>query len=194
MPTGYTAGVGDGTITTLNEFALLCARAFGACVSMRDDPLDAPIPEYFKPSTGYYDGLIDAAKSDLIELTELSDDECETRAAAEYEELLSDHNRYEAERFAENERYRDMIRRVEEWDTKADGIKNFMIDQLRISITDYQSSLPAKMSGSEWRQFKLEKAQRDLDYGTKHRNEEIARTAERNRWIRDLRESLKGDE
>jgi hypothetical protein len=40
MPTGYTAGVADGTITEFREYALLCARAFGACIMLRDEPVE----------------------------------------------------------------------------------------------------------------------------------------------------------
>ena len=45
MPTGYTADIQDGKITTLREYALSCARAFGALIMMRDDPHDAPIAD-----------------------------------------------------------------------------------------------------------------------------------------------------
>ena len=50
MPTGYTAGVQDGTVTDFSEFALQCARNFGALVTMRDDPWSTPIPERFEAS------------------------------------------------------------------------------------------------------------------------------------------------
>lgn len=40
MPTGYTAGILDNKITTFSEFALLCSRAFGATIHMREDDLD----------------------------------------------------------------------------------------------------------------------------------------------------------
>ena len=41
-----------------------CARAFGACIMMRDESVDAPIPEEFKPST-YHIEELEKAKSDL---------------------------------------------------------------------------------------------------------------------------------
>jgi hypothetical protein len=39
MPTGYTAPVQSGEIVELEDFILLCARAFGACVMQRDEPM-----------------------------------------------------------------------------------------------------------------------------------------------------------
>ena len=49
MPTGYTAWIEEGA--TFEEFILGCARAFGACISMRDEPLSKQIPEQFKESS-----------------------------------------------------------------------------------------------------------------------------------------------
>ena len=45
MPIGYTSKLHDGD-QPFNEFIMSCARAFGALVTMRDDPNDAPIPEF----------------------------------------------------------------------------------------------------------------------------------------------------
>lgn len=53
MPTGYTVGIADGKITTFEQYAMTCARAFGALVMMRDDPFDAPIPEEIKVADYY---------------------------------------------------------------------------------------------------------------------------------------------
>ena len=43
MATGYTYPVVEGKITEFSEFALGCARAFGAFMHMRDDNSDAPL-------------------------------------------------------------------------------------------------------------------------------------------------------
>ena len=37
MPTGYTAYIEDGNITTGKEFLKLCLREFGIAVDMRDE-------------------------------------------------------------------------------------------------------------------------------------------------------------
>ena len=42
MPTGYTAIIEDDPNCTFEQYLMRCARAFGATVTMRDDPLDKP--------------------------------------------------------------------------------------------------------------------------------------------------------
>jgi hypothetical protein len=49
MPTGYTDCVRSGEVTEFADFAMKCARAFGACIEMRDEPSGTPIPEAFEP-------------------------------------------------------------------------------------------------------------------------------------------------
>ena len=61
MPTGYTADVADGKITEFTEYALQCARAFGACIMLRDDPVSSEIPE-FEPSDYSAKELAEAEK------------------------------------------------------------------------------------------------------------------------------------
>ena len=72
MPTGYTAAIKDGI--SFNEYALSCARAFGALIMMRDEPADAPIPDEFKPSD-YHFKKIEEAKAELARLRAMSPDE-----------------------------------------------------------------------------------------------------------------------
>lgn len=52
----------DNENFTFPEFAMRCARNFGALIMMRDEPLDAPIPEKFEPS-GYYKKEYEKAKA-----------------------------------------------------------------------------------------------------------------------------------
>ena len=40
MPSGYTENIYYGKEVAFKDFALGCARAFGACVMQRDDPAD----------------------------------------------------------------------------------------------------------------------------------------------------------
>lgn len=73
MPSAYTAPVQDGKITEFKDFAILCARAFGACIDMRDDPLDKPIPEAFSPVTKHYDEALATATNKLAALRAMTD-------------------------------------------------------------------------------------------------------------------------
>ncbi len=61
MPTGYTAGILDGKITTFQQFAKQCMRAFGATIHMRDDDMDAEITP--RTPSDYYSKEIEKAKN-----------------------------------------------------------------------------------------------------------------------------------
>jgi len=73
MPTGYTAKLMESG-QTFQDFVMQCARAFGACVMMRDDPMDAPIPERFEPSD-YNVKRLAEAKAELVKLQAMTNDE-----------------------------------------------------------------------------------------------------------------------
>ena len=66
MATGYTHSIKNDI--TFEQFALLCARAFGACIEMRDDPTDKPIPKKFKVDS-YHAKELKEAKTKLKTLT-----------------------------------------------------------------------------------------------------------------------------
>jgi hypothetical protein len=46
MPTGYTAAIGEGI--EFDKFVMQCARAMGACVMMRDEPIGPKLREDMK--------------------------------------------------------------------------------------------------------------------------------------------------
>lgn len=197
MPPGYTHAVQDGKITTLRDYALCCARAFGALIEMRDDPSDAPIPEVLEPRTNFYDEMLIQARTKLDFLAVLPDDQCEIQAKAAFEKELADHTKYESDRYQEKLRYEKMLEKVSKWQVTDDlrSLKDFMAEQLRTSIghdcsTSYSPKGPIRLTGQDWRRRELEKASRDLAYGTEHRNGEIQRTNERNQWLSQLRGAL----
>ena len=50
MPTGYTTDIYNGKDVTFKDFALKCARAFGACIHQREDNID-DLPKLKKHDT-----------------------------------------------------------------------------------------------------------------------------------------------
>ena len=87
MPTGYTLDLYDVKDITFEEFALRCARAFGALISMRDEPIDAPIPERFEPSD-YHLKELEKAKKRLKEVKKWNEETAEQEAVRAYQEAL----------------------------------------------------------------------------------------------------------
>lgn len=190
MPTGYTEAVGNGKITTLKQFAMQCARGMGACISMRDEPWDAPIPECFEPHISYHEGRLSAARTLLLELDGLSPVECAARAAADYQEKAKSYEEYKRKRDDENGRYERMLDEVRAWHTEAEGIREFMMDQLQISIMPMSSLPPHELTADEWLRDARLAAMRDITYHEKAIADEVHRTAGRNIWLAALRRSL----
>lgn len=197
MPTGYTHRVQTGEVSTLHDFALSCARAFGALISMREDSADAVIPETLQPDTKYYDEQMACARASLSELPGLGAAECDRRAAAEFEAALASHVDGNARRSAEERRYREMLDKVERWAVPDDltGLRDFMLNQLRESIrfdcgTSYRPEPPTRKTAEAWRAEQMAEASRALAYSQTERQKEIDRVAGRNDWLRQLRTAL----
>jgi hypothetical protein len=197
MPTGYTAAVADGGITEFRDFALDCARAFGACVTLRDEPHDAPIPDEFQPSTDYHDKAIRQAKHELELVLAMSDEECEEAARVEYVAAVETHRERGQELEDRRLRYKRMLEKAEAWKSPSDdhdGLKDFMVSQLRKSIDfdcTHHGKFPERETGAEWRSRKLAKANRDIEYHEDERQKEIDRVSSRNNWLKQLRQSLR---
>lgn len=197
MPTGYTHDVQSGEITEFRDFALSCARAFGALVTMRDAPDSAPIPDNLEPNTKYHDDEIARNEAILAEITGLSDAKCDARARKQFDKELKCHNERQQERRQHKMRYETMLKKVNKWSAPADHmkLKEFMKQQLTESInydcSDYYDSTPVRLTGEEWRREQLENAASSLEYHRDEREKEIKRTDANNKWLRQLRDSLK---
>jgi hypothetical protein len=196
MPTGYTADVQSGKVTEFNEFAIRCARAFGALIMMRDDPQDAPIPEKFEPSD-YHANALTKLNAERFALVAMSDEAADKAAATEYEKAVASRAESIARRAADKERYETMLAKVRAWTPpSADHVnmKEFMEKQLTESIDfdcrGYSYPEPVKLTGESWRAERLASVKRDIEYHTEKDAEEIKRANERTEWVRLLRESL----
>jgi hypothetical protein len=196
MPTGFTASVADGTVTDLETFALTLARGMGALVMMRDEPWDTPIPDAFEPSDYYTKRLVELkAERERVEGLFGAQLEAEVQKLTDeyYEAEAKSRQRHEEQK----QRYLDMIAKVEAWQGAPEGIKSFGLSQLRDSLNfdcrepfEYYGVLPDP-DPENWKQQKLEDIEKDILYHAKNHAEEVERTESRNRWIKQLKESLK---
>jgi hypothetical protein len=194
MPTGYTADVCDGKQTEFKDFAMTCARAFGALIVMRDDPMDAEIPQEFAPNTYSADRMAEA-QAILERLRGLTPDQMEAEATAAYEAEVASHAKDEAEEAATDARLDAMIEKVKAWTPPtADHVemKSFMLEQLRISKRGtYRSPVPVKLSGRDWLEAQMAKAERDVGYHAAEQAKENERAKSRTAWVNALRASLR---
>lgn len=196
MPTGYTAAIQEGC--TFNEFLLSCAKAFGACIDMRDEPHDKPIPDAFEPSS-YHLEQQQSEVTELAGLRMLTDEEANKRAEKAYLEEVDFINAQIAKSQEILKKYRVMLVKVGAWNPPSpdhEGLAKFMVEQIQSSIefddmTDwYQKKQSVKLSGFVWKEKKCAELVESIARHAKEYAEECDRIAERNKWVRQLRESL----
>lgn len=197
MPTAYTSPVQTGEISELAPFALRCARAWAATVSMRDDPLSSPIPEQFEPRTDYYDTALAAAKSKLASLEQLTPDGWAREYRAAHKAAMLRDDEREERRLAERGRYQDMIAKVRAWEPHDGAFKSFMLEQLALSIDNDCSPTPPRWrEATDWPGVdawcaKMRKGlSEDIQRYQDEIDKEVQRTKERNAWIAGLRAAL----
>lgn len=193
MPTGYTAGIADGI--TFNEYALLCARAFGATVTMRDEPMDSEIPEAFSPSS-YYTERLTEITAELEKIRAMSEADAKKEAKKDFDAQVN--ARMESIRRSADLRskYEAMLREVKAYSPPSPDhveFKNFMRSQIEESMKwdcAVCGDAPTLESGRVWKSRKIQRLLDDIEYHERMQQEEISRTADRNRWVKQLRASL----
>ena len=198
MPTGYTAGIESGKITTGKEFLMLCARAFGACMEMRDEPLTVPIPKEFGVSP-YYQYMVAETCEKIAKLKMMPQ-----------EEILSEiekEEREEAERYLRNrkvnqeqeDRYSKIVYEVKKWNPPSPEhaeLKEFALNQIKISRntcdTDkwVESRIRPKKTPEEWLATKIADLEEDLIFYDAKWKEEVDRVKRNNEWLAKLWGSL----
>lgn len=194
MPTGYTAKLHDGKPQTFEEFALEAARAMGAAIMQRDDA-PGPIVEV-EPSTYELEALArDEAR--LTELRSFTEDDWkaeEKRTRFDTARI----NRKSIQKASERRvRYEIMLAQVEAWrppTSEHEGLKKFMVEQLTSSI-EFDCSIrhltiPPVRAWQEYRTVQLATAENAVERSKGYLAESIERYESRNKWVRDLRDSL----
>ena len=198
MPTGYTADIGDKDIT-FKQFVWSCARNFDALVMMRDDPIDAEIPEEFKPSN-YDKESLEKAYRELKDLDQISEKEATLKAIEECNKKNKQEKEYEEKKLVLKNKYLFMLEKVKAWNPPSpdhENLKKFMISQIEESIDFdckvYFNKTNTPLSGKDWLKEKRDHILWEIEYHTKEDREECERVAGRNLWLKQLRESLKGE-
>lgn len=194
MPTGYTQKlVEEGQ--SFPDFVMTCARAMGATISMRDEPHDAPIPIFTVPAF-YHENVTEAEKR-LAELIAMPESERLEFSKAEARQDSSRNAETLHEMREQNERLQKMKAAVDEWEPPTpdhSGLKKFMLQQIEVSVRD-ESHLTDRGQASSQDPMEryaqaLEFAEHSLEYSKESLEQEIARVAARNAWVKALRDSL----
>lgn len=195
MPTGYTAKLNEGE-QSFTEFVLTCARNFGALITMRDDDLEAPIPDAFTPSD-YHTEALKRERAEFQRVTALSSEECEKAAGTEHEQRLAEWQGSKANQEAIADRCRRMIQLVNAWVPPTPdhvGLRDFMIQQLQESLKfdcGFEKDEPQRQTGAQWQASRNATIAHSIAYHQEEHAKEVERVAARNAWVAALRSSLK---
>ena len=203
MPTGYTAHIEDGEITTGKEFLRLCTRAFGIAIDVKDEPLSTPTPSSFEPSP-FYKESYDRALKKLEEVNKMTFDEAKNQMKADYEKRISDYKAYAERETAMNEKYAKVRKEVEEWippTEEHEGLKKFALEQIDMSMTkqkyidEYLEKSKEEFDDSDeavqnYINDIVDYYQRDIERSYKSWQEELERTRSKNEWMTKFLESL----
>lgn len=197
MPTGYTAKLCEQEVP-FAEFAMTCARAMGACVIMRDEPLDAPIPEEFGGDDYHAKALLEwtAKLQVLIDMGEgsVAINYGSEQKAVEIKTLLESLAKYEAQ----DARLKAMLEKVKAWTPPTndhEGLKTFMEQQLTVSMGDsnfYRDRINEvqEKSAIDFYREAVKSARWNVSYHTEAQAKDAERNKGRTDWVKQLRASL----
>lgn len=193
MATGYTADIAKGISFT--KFCLSCSRAFGALVTMRDDPAEAEILDEFKPSD-YHEKELKKVEKELADFLALLIKDGAKQMQKEYQAEWDQIEEWKREREELKLKYQAMLSKVADWipPTKDhQGLKDFMIQQIQTSI-DFDCRCPDEpkqpKSLEYWKSMKIAELSWSVDYHQKENEKEITRAQERTAWVKQLKTSL----
>jgi hypothetical protein len=193
MPTGYTADLYEGKDISFSDFALKCARAFGACIEQRDDdPNDKP-KLIEKTKDNYNIRKLNEAKM-WKKPTKAEFDAYVKKQTAYYNEQIDKQNKLKAS-------YQKMLDKANDWTppTKEhEGLKKFMIEQLTDSMkfecsNDYYERELVDIQHLTYTKYvkdMRESNERDIEYHTNELKKDNERVDKRNEWISALYKSL----
>lgn len=136
MPTGYTAYIEDGQITTGKKFLLLCSRGFGVAIDLKDEPLNVPTPTKFEPNKWYKDQL-DKSLKHLEKITEMSMEEVKGMMIDDFDNNKKSISKCLKEANEKKTKYEKVCSEVESWIPPTEehkGIKDFALEQIDMCV------------------------------------------------------------
>jgi len=194
MPSGYTSDIYDGKPISLKEFAIKCAHAFEALIMLRDDGLDAPVPDSFDAGD-YHQKRLKEANEALKEAETMTDGEASVLANQAFDAAMESYRQQQENTRAMADRYNAMLARVAAWTPPTSehvGLKKFMLEQLTDSKHHdcYEHYIPVRVFGPVFKANAIERARRDIVYHETEHAKEVKRAQERTDWVRALKASL----
>lgn len=202
MPTGYTAYIQDGDITTGKDFLKLCLRNFGIAINMRDEPLSKPVPTQFKPNP-YYKNDYEKTVETRNKYRQMTFEEAKKELIEKHKKDIESAKKSLDEFIAEDERYMKVRDEIEKWippTSEHENVKKFALNQIDISLnTDMReycnkelnkdldiSDEAVRLYMNEINEF----YENSVTRAYKDWQEELKRTADKNMWMKQFLDSL----
>ncbi len=193
MPTGYTHKIKDGI--TFEEYAMGCARAFGALYQLRDTP-SAPIPESIEPNS-YHLNALKETLTEKEEFLDLNEEELQEQFDLHVKESIDFFHRVRRKQRELREKYEEKLDEIDIWNPPEilEPLKKFMREQVESSI-DFDCNIysyddiPPNPKRVEWIDETMKQFERDIKYHSDHKEKELTKSKENNEWIKTLRESI----
>jgi len=201
--TGYTLGFLTGETETLEDFARVCARAFGATFHLKDKPLGTSLD--FKTVNPFYEQEIKKTIDKIVEIDDLTDEELLTKIENDLKEaqdyLIEDTEK----RHNAKIKFEEMREKVENWtppSEKHQALKDFMINQLEVSLDQVNPNMHDKaleevdgelatIDVAAYREKRIEEYKNQIEKFAGSQAAEIESAKESNEWIEVLTESFK---
>ena len=205
MPTGYTAGIIDGEITTFEQFATQCTRAFGATIHMRDNPMDSP----YEPRTpsDYHTNSIQSKRERLEEIESMSDEKIVEDFNTQLEEDLKYHQTKMEEDKRNLEKLNSMLESAKSWIPPTEDhqpFRNFMIEQIESTIkvdgdpsyhtnkmVEIKKQMEEGINPKEYREETIQEIKGQISYHETEYQKELVRCKDSNDWMDKFFESIK---
>ena len=197
MPTGYTHDIENGQ--TFEDYALRCARAFGACTLQRDE--SANERPKLREESSLYDEKLPEALAELGYLQSLDNKQKEEFGTEERDKAIADIQESLEKKSALESKYRDMLNKVSAWTPPTKdhvGLKEFMTKQIvdsinfdcdtKFYIEELQKAITKKPA--DFYADAVKKAEWNCNYYEEELEKDLKRTEESNVWIMDLYKSL----
>lgn len=192
MASGYTSELHDGD-QSFEDFALGCARAFGAYIHLRDDANGTPLSK-IEDRTADYQRALDKAQTKYDDFTALTEDEQRKVYEKYVEEMIEYNMDGQAKRQAISARYGMMLGKVIAWSVpkEIEPLREFMQKQLIDSI-EFDCRFPALavLPFEEWLDDHVSHLLRSLDNAYSRLEREKKRVAEQHAFHEALMKAIK---
>ena len=205
MPTGYTAGIIDGEITTFEQFATQCTRAFGATIHMRDNPLGSP----YEPRTPseYYSNSLQSQREELERTESLTDEDIVQEFEISRRDSLEYHEKGLEKDKANLEKLNSILSSAKAWvppTEEHEGLRTFMIEQIESTIkadgdlsyhinkiVQIKQEMKDGIDPKVYREERIKEIEDRITYYEGEIQKELERCKRSNDWMDKFFESIK---